>query len=350
MFRAASLLDIHLETGRTHQIRVHFAALHHPCAGDLTYGADPVLAKRLGLERQWLHARSLAFAHPDDGRRIEITSPTRQTFSTLWTFCATIRDRLRRASDHPGTCIGVKPSSQSRLNATGLLCAFGAYGLWGLFPPFFGALQPATAPEIMAHRIIWTFVFMAAVIAVRGVGEVLAIRPRTWLLLVCASALISCNWLLYVYAVNSGHVVDTAFGYFVNPLVSVFLGVVLFGERLNRAQSLALSIALAAVIVLSLDLHGRPLIALGLAVSFALYGAVKKVVPTDPRVSVGVEAALATLFAAAYLIWLHIGGHAQFLNHGPAHAVLLLLCGPVTAIPLFCSLPQPTDCPWSPSA
>jgi 23S rRNA pseudouridine1911/1915/1917 synthase len=75
MFRAASLLDIHLETGRTHQIRVHFAALHHPCAGDITYGADPVLAKRLGLERQWLHARSLAFAHPADGRRIEITSP-----------------------------------------------------------------------------------------------------------------------------------------------------------------------------------------------------------------------------------------------------------------------------------
>ena len=75
MFRAASLLDIHLETGRTHQIRVHFAALHHPCAGDLTYGADPVLARRLGLERQWLHARSLAFAHPADGRYVEITSP-----------------------------------------------------------------------------------------------------------------------------------------------------------------------------------------------------------------------------------------------------------------------------------
>lgn len=75
MFRAASLLDIHLETGRTHQIRVHFAALHHPCVGDPTYGADPSLAKRLGLQRQWLHARSLAFAHPDDGRRVEITSP-----------------------------------------------------------------------------------------------------------------------------------------------------------------------------------------------------------------------------------------------------------------------------------
>ncbi|TDO17041.1 MULTISPECIES: RluA family pseudouridine synthase [Mycobacteriaceae] len=75
MFRAASLLDIHLETGRTHQIRVHFSALHHPCAGDLTYGADPVLAKRLGLERQWLHARSLAFAHPADGRHFEVTSP-----------------------------------------------------------------------------------------------------------------------------------------------------------------------------------------------------------------------------------------------------------------------------------
>nr|WP_319444933.1 MULTISPECIES: RluA family pseudouridine synthase [unclassified Mycobacterium] len=74
-FVAASLLDVHLETGRTHQIRVHFSALHHPCCGDLTYGADPTLAKKLGLERQWLHARSLAFAHPADGRRIEITSP-----------------------------------------------------------------------------------------------------------------------------------------------------------------------------------------------------------------------------------------------------------------------------------
>ena len=73
--QAASLLDVQLETGRTHQIRVHFAALHHPCAGDLTYGADPVLAKKLGLERQWLHARSLAFAHPADGRRVEISSP-----------------------------------------------------------------------------------------------------------------------------------------------------------------------------------------------------------------------------------------------------------------------------------
>ncbi|MFM8597416.1 MAG: RluA family pseudouridine synthase [Mycobacterium sp.] len=75
MFRAASLLDVHLETGRTHQIRVHFAALHHPCVGDLTYGADPVLTQRLGLQRQWLHARSLAFAHPADGRRVEFTSP-----------------------------------------------------------------------------------------------------------------------------------------------------------------------------------------------------------------------------------------------------------------------------------
>lgn len=229
----------------------------------------------------------------------------------------------------------MSPEIPRRLDATGLMCAFGAYGLWGLFPPFFGALNRASATEIMAHRIVWTFAFMAVVVATRGLAAVGAIRPRTWLLLICASALISTNWLTYVYAVNAGHVVDTAFGYFVNPLVSVLLGVVIFGERLNRMQSIALCIAVAAVIVLSFDLHGLPLIALGLAVSFALYGAVKKVVPVDPRVSVGVEAAIAAPFAAAYLLWLQIGGHATFTTGGAGHAVLLVLCGPVTAIPLL---------------
>ena len=154
--QAASLLDIELETGRTHQIRVHFAALHHPCAGDLTYGADPTLAKKLGLERQWLHARSLAFAHPADGRRVEITSPTRPTCSTPSTCCATRR------------CDGPRRS--------GLLFGIGAYAFWGMFPAFFPLLKPAGAFEVLAHRIVWCFVLMVVVVAaVRRLSDIRAI-------------------------------------------------------------------------------------------------------------------------------------------------------------------------------
>ena len=226
--------------------------------------------------------------------------------------------------------------SRRGVDATGLAFAFGAYGLWGLFPPFFTALDPAGAAEITAHRIVWTFLFLAGVLVVFGrLGDVRAIRPRTWLLLACASALIATNWFIYVYAVNAQHAVDAAFGYFINPLVSVLFGVVIFGERLNRYQTVALLIALVAVLLLSAEVSGPPLIALGLAVSFALYGAVKKVVPTDPRVSVGVESALAAPFAAAYLIGLQVGGHAHFAGHGPGHIALLVLCGPVTAVPLL---------------
>lgn len=226
--------------------------------------------------------------------------------------------------------------SRRGVDAAGLAFAFGAYGLWGLFPPFFTSLDPAGAAEITAHRIVWTFVFLLGVLAAFGrLGELRALRGSTWLLLACASGLISANWFIYVYAVNADHAVDAAFGYFINPLVSVLLGVVVFGERLNRAQSVALLIALAAVLVLAAEVSGPPLIALGLAVSFALYGAVKKVVPADPQVSVGVEAAFAAPVAAAYLIALQVGGHAHFAGHGAGQVALLMLCGPVTAVPLL---------------
>lgn len=219
----------------------------------------------------------------------------------------------------------------------GLVYGLGAYGLWGVFPAFFNLLAPAGAPEILAHRVVWTLVLMVVVLLVIGrLGDLKAIDGRTWLLLACASFLISANWLIYIWAVNSDQVVDAALGYFINPLVSVVLGVVLFGERLNRVQRGAVLLAAAAVVLLSTNVGGPPLIAIGLALSFGLYGAVKKVVPTDPRVSVGVETAIAAPFAVAYLIHLQVSGDADFINHGPMHTALMLLCGPVTAIPLLC--------------
>ena len=205
-----------------------------------------------------------------------------------------------------------------------------------MFPVFFPLLQPASAPEVLAHRIVWTCVFMAVVlVAVGRLSDLRAITGRTWLLLVCASALISVNWLIYVYAVNSGHVVDAALGYFINPLVSVLLGMLIFGERLNRAQAVAVLIAVVAILVLAVGADATPAIGLGLAASFGFYGVVKKVVTVDPRVSVGVEAGIAAPLAVVFLIALQVSGHGQFTNHGPGHAVLMMLAGPLTAIPLL---------------
>lgn len=218
----------------------------------------------------------------------------------------------------------------------GLLYGLGAYVTWGAFPVFFPLLKPAGPAEILAHRIVWTVAFMALVLmAGRRMSEVRRITRRTWILLACASGLISVNWVVYIYAVNSGHVVDAALGYFVTPLVSVLLGVVFFAERLNRQQASALLIAVAAVVLLSSGVGGTPWIALGLAFSFGLYGAVKKIVTVDPRVSVGMETAIAAPFALAYLAVLQSTGEGQFTTNGPGHIALMMLCGPVTAIPLL---------------
>jgi chloramphenicol-sensitive protein RarD len=205
-----------------------------------------------------------------------------------------------------------------------------------MFPAFFPLLKPADAFEILAHRIVWCFALMVVVVAaVRRIGELREMTKRTWLLLTFASALISVNWVIYIYAVNNGHVVDAALGYFINPLVTVVLGLVIFRERLNRAQLVALMIAIVAVVVLTVEVGGPPYIGLGLALSFGLYGAVKKAVPTDPRVSVGVEAAIATPFALAYIVVAQVAGFGTFLNNGADHVALLIVSGALTALPLL---------------
>ncbi|ORB30418.1 EamA family transporter RarD [Mycolicibacterium parafortuitum] len=218
----------------------------------------------------------------------------------------------------------------------GLLFGAGAYLMWGLFPAFFPLLKPAGALEILAHRIVWSFVLMVVVVAaVRRMRDIAAITGRTWLLLIAASGLIAANWLIYVYAVNNGHVVDAALGYFINPLVSIALGLVIFREKLNRWQFSALAIAVVAVVILTVQLGEPPLVGIGLALSFGLYGAVKKLVPTDPRVSVGVEAAIATPFAIAYLVVLQATGGGTLTGHGGGHVALLVLSGVLTALPLL---------------
>lgn len=219
---------------------------------------------------------------------------------------------------------------------SGLLFGVGAYMCWGMFPAFFPLLKPASALEVLAHRIVWNFLLMVVVVAIVGrIGDLRQISARTWALLGAASALIAINWGVYVYAVNNGHVVDAALGYFITPLVTVALGLLIFAERLSRAQFAALVVAVVGVVVLTVEVGAPPYIGLALALSFGLYGVVKKVVPTDPRVSVGVEAGLATPLATAYIVVLQITGHATFTEYGGDHVALMVLSGVLTALPLL---------------
>jgi chloramphenicol-sensitive protein RarD len=212
-----------------------------------------------------------------------------------------------------------------------------AYGSWGLYPAYFPLLKPAGALEVLAHRIVWTMLLMAVVLVVlRRLPDLRAITRRTWLLLVAASALICVNWGVYVYAVSNSHVVDAALGYFINPLVSVLFGVVIFGERLSRAQVVAVLIAASAVVVMSVTAGTVPVIGLVLAFSFALYGAVKKVVPVEPGVSVGLEAVIAAPFAIGVIAVLAVTGGGAVGNYDAGQLVLMVLTGPITAIPLLC--------------
>lgn len=228
------------------------------------------------------------------------------------------------------------PRSVADSRRTGVMFGLGAYVWWGLCPGFFLLLLPAGSLEILAHRIVWSALCMAVVLVLaRRLGDLRRLSGRIWVSLAVASALISANWGIYIWAVTNGHVVDAAMGYFINPLVTVALGVLVFRERTGRWQLVAMALAVVAVAVLTADVGRPPYVAVGLAVSFALYGLVKKVVPVDPRVSVAVEAFLALPLAAGYLITLQVLGHGHFVGYGTGHTLLLSLAGPVTAVPLL---------------
>ncbi len=226
-------------------------------------------------------------------------------------------------------------ASDSR-RRSGVLAGVGAFVWWGLCPGFFPLLLPAGSLEVLAHRIVWSAVCLFLVLVVaRRLGDLRRLGGRTWLLLLAASVLISINWGVYIWAATNGHVVDAALGYFINPLVTVALGVLVFREHIGRWQLIALVLAVVAVVVLTAEVGAPPYVTVALAATFSLYGLVKKVVVADPRVSVAVETFLALPLAAGYLISLQVLGHGHFIGFGTGHTILLLLAGPVTAVPLL---------------
>jgi chloramphenicol-sensitive protein RarD len=218
----------------------------------------------------------------------------------------------------------------------GTILGITAYLIWGLFPLFWPLLEPAGALEILAHRVVWSLVVVA--ILLLASGNAWRRLPRTGRplgLLALAAILIAINWGLYIWGVNHHHVVETSLGYFVNPLVTVGLSVVVLGERLRRTQWLAVAIAALGVVVLTVQAGRPPWIALALAASFGTYGLIKKVVGVEPAAGLAVETAVLAPLALVYLIVLGANGNGTFTSHGVGHSLLLAAAGPVTAIPLL---------------
>jgi chloramphenicol-sensitive protein RarD len=229
------------------------------------------------------------------------------------------------------------PAQARPTASSGLAAAIGAFVLWGLFPLYLKPLASVPALQIMAHRIVWCCLLVFAWLAWRGqLGAVRAalVDPVSRLRLTASAMLISVNWLTYVWAVSNGHVVDASLGYFINPLLNVVLGVLVLGERLNRAQRFAVGLAALGVIYLALVAGRPPWIALALAVSFGTYGLIRKVVAVESVPGLATETLILAPLAAAFLVWCEAHGSGALGHQSVTVDALLLGSGLATALPL----------------
>ena len=220
----------------------------------------------------------------------------------------------------------------------GLVSAASAFVIWGAFPLYFHALQEVPAIQVVAHRIAWSCVFVLGWMLLRGeLGSLrAALTDRGVVLRLAATAtLISLNWLVYVWGVVHGHVVETSLGYFIGPLVNVLLGVALLSEKLTRAQWTAVALAALGVAYLTFMNGGLPWIALTLAFSFASYGLLRKVVKVESLPGLATETLLLAPFAVGVLLWCESAGRGALGHSGAVVDVLLIASGPLTAITLF---------------
>lgn len=226
----------------------------------------------------------------------------------------------------------------TRLSPRGLAAAVAAFGIWGVLPVYLHYLSAVPALQVIAHRVLWSCLFLMGWLLARGeLGCLSMTLSRRALLarLALTAALISCNWLVYVWAVAHNHIVDTSLGYYINPLVNVVLGVFVLHERLNRAQWLAVSLAAVAVLYLALLAGHPPWIAGTLAVCFSLYGLVRKVISVDALPGLTTETLLLMPLALAYLGWCQWAGAGALTTQAPGIGALLIGSGVVTALPLF---------------
>ncbi len=220
----------------------------------------------------------------------------------------------------------------------GVMAGLAAFCLWGVFPVYFKLIDEVPSSEVLAHRIVWSFVFLFIYLLASKRSlfrAVFQIPWRGYALLFLSAILISLNWLVFIYAIVSEKTLDASLGYFINPIFSIALGVLFLGERLNRWQLVSLMLAAVAVVYQLIDLGTLPWISLTLAASFGLYGMIRKHVKVDSIQGLFVETIILTPFAFGFLLWLHWGGELLFLQSSRRLDIYLVFAGFVTAVPLI---------------
>jgi len=221
----------------------------------------------------------------------------------------------------------------------GVLLALVAFGIWALYPLYWKNLPHVGAVEIMVHRALWTApICLAVLVYSRRLGELTAIfrRPRVALVLAASAGFISVNWTLYIWAILHDRVLEASMGYFLNPLCNILMGLLVFRERLRPWQWAAVGLAAAGVLFAGFGLSSFPWVAVILAVSFALYATLRKLVPVEAVAGLMAETLWAMPLALGYVIWLGMTGQGQFLNGSLTTDILLMGGGLATAIPLIC--------------
>ena len=227
-------------------------------------------------------------------------------------------------------------SDGTALDRGGVALGIGSYALWGLFPAFWPLLDPAAPPEVLAHRILWTTVLMAAVLTLmRGWRPLRGLGLRGWATVTAAAVFIAVNWGLYIYGVSVDLVVEAALGYYMTPLVSVLLAVVVLRERVGVLQWVALGLGAAAVLVISIGNGTVPWLSMVLAASFGMYGLIKATVPLPAAASLTAEGIVLFPPALIYILVIQATGAGTFVGFGPWHLLLMLSAGPATALPLL---------------
>ena len=220
----------------------------------------------------------------------------------------------------------------------GMLAALAAFIFWGFVPVFFKWLESVSAYEIIAHRILWSVALLFLFLLIRDGRQVfqkMRLPPKTLALLAVSGTLVALNWLIFVWAINQDMVLSTSLGYFITPLVNVLLGFIFLGERLTRAQTIAMSIAAAGTFYLAWFLGQPPWVSLALAFSFGLYGLMRKAIQAGPMTGLLWETLILSLPAVIFLFWLGGGQGNQFINSGLQTSLLLVAAGLVTVVPLI---------------
>lgn len=223
--------------------------------------------------------------------------------------------------------------------SSGIIYAASSFAMWGILPVYWKLLKSIPANQILAHRIFWSFVFFTGLLVFgkqyKKIGEALKNRKNLMLIALC-SIFITANWYTYIWAVNSGHIIETSMGYYINPLVSVFLGMAVLKEKLNSWQYTALLLAAAGVVMMAVRYGSVPWIALALALTFAVYGLLKKLVVTESLVGLVLETAILAPLALGFIAFEQNLGTGVLGDISPAVVVLLMGTGIITALPLLC--------------